>query len=77
MEKMRSAKIAKTGNSATVRLTQDVLQAAGFEIGRDVRVEAERGRITISSASDAYEATRNSARRMAGRYAKALELFGK
>jgi antitoxin component of MazEF toxin-antitoxin module len=75
-EPMRSQKIIKQGNSAALRIGQDVLRAANLEIGRSVKISASEHGITITPVGDAYDATRDSAGRMVGRYRKALELFG-
>lgn len=62
--------IKRHGNGAMVSVHKQDLEDLGVEVGATVEV-------TITPIGGAYEATRESARRMRGRWARTLDLLGK
>lgn len=68
--------IKKIGNGAFVPVSRDELRALGAEIGSEVAVTVEDGRMTVARTESNYERTRAAARRMRARYAHTLKLFG-
>jgi len=60
--------VAKSGNSAMVRLHKDELAHVGVEPGQAVRV-------TIEAVDDEYTATREAARKMRARFRRTLDLL--
>ncbi|MGF1500791.1 MAG: hypothetical protein ACFBSD_03165 [Paracoccaceae bacterium] len=68
--------IKRHGNGAFVPVSRDELRALDAEIGSEVSVTVEDGRMTVAKADSRYERTRRSAERMAARYAHTLKLFG-
>ncbi len=68
--------IKKIGNGAFLPLNREDLRAMGAEIGTEVTVSVDDGRMTVTKADSAYERTRRSAEKMAARYAHTLKLFG-
>lgn len=60
--------VAKSGNSAMVRLHKDELAHVGVEPGQAVRV-------TIEAVDDEYTATREAARKMRARFSRTLDLL--
>lgn len=68
--------IKKTGNGAYVPVTRDMLTEMDAEIGTEVTVTIEDGRMTVAKADSNYERTREAARKVHNRYALTLKLFG-
>ena len=62
--------VRSVGNGAMVSVHKSDLEALGLEVGSEVRV-------TLEPVNSTYDATIRAARRMAGRYARNLELLGK
>ncbi|PWL30614.1 MAG: hypothetical protein DCO97_21550, partial [Marivita sp. XM-24bin2] len=60
--------VAKSGNSAMVRLHKDELAHVGVEPGQAVRV-------TIEAVDDEYAATRQAAKKMRARFRRTLDLL--
>jgi len=60
--------VAKSGNSAMVRLHKDELTHVGVEPGQAVRV-------TIEAVDDEYAATREAAKKMRARFRRTLDLL--
>lgn len=60
--------VAKSGNSAMVRLHKDELARVGVEPGQSVRV-------TIEAVDDEYAATRAAAKKMRNRFRRTLDLL--
>src|SRR6056297_1694341 len=60
--------VAKSGNSAMVRLHKNELAHVGVEPGQAVRV-------TIEAVDDEYTATREAARKMRARFRRTLDLL--
>ena len=78
MGRFRSRKtIRKIGNGAFLPLTQDVLGALGAQVGQEVELSVEEGRLTVSPVDGTYERTRAAARRMRQRYPRTLEILGR
>ncbi|GMG83240.1 hypothetical protein LNKW23_24530 [Paralimibaculum aggregatum] len=75
-QSIKSTQIKKIGNGAFVPVSRDELKAMGTEIGAEVSVTVEDGRMTVAKADGAYERTRRSAEKMGARYALTLKLFG-
>jgi len=60
--------VARSGNSAMVRLHKDELTHVGVEPGQAVRV-------TIEAVDDEYAATREAAKKMRARFRRTLDLL--
>ena len=68
--------IKKTGNGAYIPVTRDMLTELDAEIGTEVTITIEDGRMTVAKADSNYERTRRSAEKMGARYSRTLDLFG-
>lgn len=68
--------IKKTGNGAYIPVTRDMLTEMDAEIGTEVTVAIEDGRMTVAKADSSYERTRRAAEKMGARYSHTLDLFG-
>ncbi|MEL7153851.1 MAG: hypothetical protein AAFN51_08710 [Pseudomonadota bacterium] len=68
--------IKKTGNGAYIPVTRDMLSELDAEIGTEVTITIEDGRMTVAKADSNYERTRRSAEKMGARYSRTLDLFG-
>lgn len=71
-----SSHIRKVGNSAAVRLTQDIMAASGMAVDQPVTMTASQGSVTIRVAEDNYEKTLSAAEAFAGRYPLLLDKLG-
>jgi antitoxin component of MazEF toxin-antitoxin module len=67
--------IRKIGNSASVRLTQEIMTAAGMDIDQPVIMSVKRGEVVIR-AEDNYEETLKAAEAFAARYPLLLDKLG-
>ena len=68
--------IKKTGNGAYIPVTRDMLTELDAEIGTEVTITIEDGRMTVAKADSNYERTRKAVREVAARYPLTLKLFG-
>ncbi len=66
-------KLRRTGNSQGVTLSRKELDIAGFSSEEPLQVQAEPGRVTITSASDEFEKTRAAGRAAFEQYRFAFE----
>lgn len=69
-EKTLVRQIKRFGNGAMVPIHRADLEELDASVGSTVQ-------ITIRKVDDTYDQTRQSARRMRGRFARTLELLGK
>lgn len=79
-EVVANGRLGRSGNSQSVRLTKEVLEAAGLEKGAEITVSASEGKVVIEpavspEARDLSAKTRASAQRMAVRYARTFDLL--
>lgn len=79
-EVVANGRLGRSGNSQSVRLTKEVLEAAGLEKGAEITVSASEGKVVIEpavspDARDLSAQTRASAQRMAVRYARTFDLL--
>ena len=72
----RTTRIKKIGNGAFLPLTRDTLEELHADIGTEVSLSVDDGRLTVAKADSTYEQTRDMARKMRARYARTLKLFG-
>lgn len=71
-------RISAGGNSAAVRLTKDVLNAARLERGQEVLISAEEGRIVITPGPPSeYTDTMAAYERIRARYGRVLDELAK
>ncbi|MBY8978192.1 hypothetical protein KHP62_20445 [Rhodobacteraceae bacterium NNCM2] len=56
---------------------REELDALDAEVGTEVEVSISDGRMTATKVHSNFERTRRSAEKMAARYARTLELFGR
>ena len=68
--------IKKTGNGAYIPVTRDMLTEMDAEIGTEVTISIDDGRMTVVKADSNYERTREAARKVRNRYALTMKLFG-
>ncbi len=71
-------KVTRHGNSAGVIFDQPIMKQMGWEIGTEVEIRIEDGRMILTRHEYASDAdVRASANRMVHRHRKSLERLGK
>ena len=68
--------INKVGNSASVRLSREVLNTARMEIDQRIEIEASEGEVVIRPADDNREKTREAAHWVLSRYPLTMKKLG-
>lgn len=69
-------KLQRIGNSTGIVLSAEVLRDAGFQLGEEVIIVAERGRVVLTALDPGFDDMVAAADRFVGAHPNALKKLG-
>jgi len=70
-------KLQRIGNSTGVVLSAELLREAGFHLGDEVLIQAERGRVVLTAIDPGFDEMVATADRFVSAHPNALKKLGK